>query len=44
VFGQVGRVVNVIPLLSTLYGSVHQAGDSLVERTTAYESAFGVRE
>lgn len=38
VFGQVGRVVNVIPLFSTLYGSVRQVADSLVERNTAYES------
>lgn len=38
VFGQVGRIVNVIPLFSTLYGSVRQVADSLVERNTAYES------
>lgn len=37
-FGRVGRVVNVIPLVSTIYGSVRQVADSLVERNTAYES------
>ncbi|NHN41683.1 DUF502 domain-containing protein [Halorubellus sp. JP-L1] len=37
-FGNVGRVVNVIPLVSTIYGSIRQVADSLVERNTAYES------
>ncbi|WP_227133236.1 DUF502 domain-containing protein [Halorubellus salinus] len=37
-FGRVGRVVNVIPLVSTIYGGIRQVADSLVERNTAYES------
>lgn len=37
-FGRVGRVVNIIPLVSTIYGGVRQVADSLVERNTAYES------
>ncbi|WP_323677898.1 DUF502 domain-containing protein [Halorubellus sp. PRR65] len=37
-FGRVGRIVNVIPLFSTIYGGVRQVADSLVERNTAYES------
>lgn len=37
-FGSIGRVVNVIPLVSTIYSSVRQVANSLVERNTAYES------
>nr|WP_245800566.1 DUF502 domain-containing protein [Natrinema saccharevitans] len=37
-FGNVGRLVNVVPLVSTIYGSVRQVADSLVERKTGYES------
>lgn len=37
VFGNIGRVVNVIPLISTLYLSVRQVANSLVERRTAYD-------
>ncbi|MFC6768181.1 DUF502 domain-containing protein [Natrinema soli] len=37
-FGNIGRLVNVIPLVSTIYGSVRQVADSLVERKTSYES------
>lgn len=38
VFGNVGRLVNVVPLVSTIYSSVRQVADALVERQTAYES------
>jgi uncharacterized membrane protein len=37
-FGNVGRIVNVIPLVNTIYTSVRQVADSLVNRDTAYES------
>ena len=37
-FGNVGRLVNVVPLVSTIYGSVRQVANALVERRTAYES------
>jgi uncharacterized membrane protein len=37
-FGRVGRLVNLIPLVSTIYFGVRQVADSLVERNTAYES------
>lgn len=37
-FGNIGRLVNVVPLVSTIYGSVRQVADSLVERKTNYES------
>ncbi|MDF9745254.1 DUF502 domain-containing protein [Natrinema salsiterrestre] len=37
-FGNVGRLVNVVPLVSTIYSSVRQVADALVERRTAYES------
>jgi uncharacterized membrane protein len=37
-FGNVGRLINVVPLVSTIYGSVRQVADSLVERKTGYES------
>ncbi|MEF8773997.1 MAG: DUF502 domain-containing protein [Halobacteriales archaeon] len=37
VFGRMGRVMNVIPLLSVVYGSVRQVADSLVERSSRYE-------
>lgn len=36
-FGNLGRVVNIIPLVNTLYASVRQVATSLVERDTAYE-------
>jgi uncharacterized membrane protein len=36
-FGNIGRIMNVIPLVSTLYGSVRQVANSLVDRDTAYE-------
>lgn len=36
-FGNIGRIVNVIPLVSTVYASVRQVANSLVERQTAYE-------
>ena len=38
VFGNVGRVVNVIPLVNTIYTSVRQVANSLVDRDEAYES------
>lgn len=37
-FGNVGRIVNFIPLVNTIYTSVRQVADSLVNRETAYES------
>lgn len=37
VFGNMGRIVNVVPLLNTVYASVRQVANSLVERQTAYE-------
>lgn len=36
-FGSVGRMVNVVPLVSTIYGSVRQVANSLVERQTNYD-------
>jgi uncharacterized membrane protein len=36
-FGSVGRVVNLVPLVSVIYGSVRQVANSLVERRTDYE-------
>jgi uncharacterized membrane protein len=38
VFGNVGRVVNLIPLVNTIYTSVRQVANSLVDRDEAYES------
>ncbi|QCC48625.1 DUF502 domain-containing protein [Halobellus limi] len=37
-FGNLGRIVNVIPLVSTIYVGVRQVANSLVDRDTAYES------
>lgn len=37
-FGNVGRIVNFIPLVNTIYTSARQIADSLVSRETAYES------
>jgi len=37
-FGNVGRTVNFIPLVSTIYRSVRQVATSLVDRDTGYES------
>ena len=37
-FGNLGRIVNVIPLVSTIYAGVRQVANSLVDRDTAYES------
>jgi uncharacterized membrane protein len=37
-FGSIGRIVNVIPLFSTVYLTVRQVANSLVDRSTAYES------
>lgn len=37
-FGNVGRIVNVIPLVNTIYSSVRQVANSLVDRDEAYES------
>lgn len=36
--GNFGRIVNVIPLINTIYASVRQVANSLVDRDTAYES------
>lgn len=37
VFGNVGRVVNFVPLVNVIYASVRQVATSLVERNTAYD-------
>lgn len=37
VFGNVGRVVNFVPLVNVIYASVRQVATSLVERRTAYD-------
>lgn len=37
-FGSVGRVVNFVPLVNTLYGSVRQVANALVEGNTRYRS------
>ncbi|MDZ7702498.1 MAG: DUF502 domain-containing protein [Halobacteriales archaeon] len=39
VFGRIGRVVNLIPLVNVVYGSVRQVANALVERETAYDRA-----
>lgn len=36
-FGRMGRVMNVVPLVSVIYGSVRQVADSLMERSSRYE-------
>lgn len=36
-FGRVGRVVNIVPLVNVLYASVRQVATALVERDTGYE-------
>ena len=38
-FGRVGRVVNIIPLVNVVYASVRQVASALVERETAYDRA-----
>ncbi len=38
VFGNAGRVVDVVPLVSTVYSSVRQVANSFVDRDAAYES------
>lgn len=37
-FGNVGRIVHVVPLVNTIYGSVRQVADALVDRDSRYES------
>ncbi len=37
-FGQLGRLVYFIPLVSTVYASIRQVASSLVNRDTAYQS------
>lgn len=37
-FGRVGRVVNIVPLVNTIYSSVRQVATALVERDTRFES------
>ena len=37
-FGNVGRVVNLVPLVNTIYASVRQVANALVEQNTRYES------
>lgn len=36
-FGRVGRIVNIIPLVNIIYASVRQVANALVERETGYE-------
>lgn len=36
-FGNLGRVVNVVPLVSTVYAGVRQVANALVDRDTAYQ-------
>lgn len=36
-FGSLGRVVNVVPLFSTIYTGVRQVANALVDRDTAYQ-------
>lgn len=36
-FGRVGRVVNIVPLVNVIYAGVRQVATALVERETAYE-------
>jgi uncharacterized membrane protein len=38
-FGNLGRIVNVIPLVGTIYTGVRQIANALVERDTAYKRA-----
>lgn len=38
VFGNVGRTVNFVPLVSTIYAAVKQVATSLVDRDSEYES------
>ncbi|WP_121822908.1 DUF502 domain-containing protein [Halostella salina] len=38
VFGNVGRVVNFVPLVNTIYSSVRQVASALVERDSRYDS------
>ena len=37
VFGRVGRVVNIIPLVNVIYAGVRQVATALVEREDAYD-------
>lgn len=41
-FGNIGRVVNVIPMVSTIYGGVRTVADSLVDRQTSFQSVVFV--
>lgn len=36
-FGSVGRVVNFVPLVNTIYGSVRQVATAMVEQNTRYD-------
>lgn len=38
VFGSFGRVVNLVPLVDTIYSSIRQVANSLVERESSYRS------
>jgi uncharacterized membrane protein len=37
-FGNLGKTVNFVPLVSTIYGAIKQTATSLVDRDTEYES------
>ena len=38
VFGSFGRVVNLVPLVDTIYSSIRQVANSLVERDSSFQS------
>lgn len=38
IFGSFGRVVNLVPLVDTIYSSIRQVANSLVERDSSFQS------
>lgn len=38
IFGNLGRIVTLIPLVNTIYASIRQVANSVVDRDTAYRS------
>jgi uncharacterized membrane protein len=43
-FGNAGRIINVVPLVNTIYGSIKQVATSLVDRESEYESVVLVEK
>jgi uncharacterized membrane protein len=43
-FGNVGRIIHVVPLVNTIYGSIKQVATSLVDRESEYESVVLVEK